>query len=85
MFVDREHVVDIKNGEQVEIEVSEGERIVQVKIDWITSDPCFVYADPSERVELECGSPLKESQTFNVWQLTKALTGKANYLYVRKK
>lgn len=85
MFVDRENKVDIKDGEQVEIEVPEGERMVQVKIDWITSDPCFVHADASARVELECGSPLKESQKFNVWQLMKALAGKADYLYVRKK
>ena len=59
VVVDGNVVGEIKNGQQIELDVSQGKHELFLKIDWCRSNVVEFESDGSSDIEFECGSNLR--------------------------
>lgn len=81
IHVDGSQIGSIKRGETVELDVESGEHIIQLKIDWLESNPVAFEIDDGT-VNFECGS------NFSGFRILKAavylLFPRGDYLWLRR-
>jgi hypothetical protein len=51
----------VRNASVAEFEIAPGQHDLQVKIDWVASDPVTFVAEPGQIIEFECGHPAPNS------------------------
>ncbi len=58
IFIDNIHSCDISNGETKEIDISNGQHIIYLKIDWCRSNKLTFFKD-NNIIEFECGNSIR--------------------------
>jgi hypothetical protein len=64
VYLNDQHVNDIRDGEEIEIPSEEGQQDIQIKVDWAKSVKYKVNVNKDEEIYLLCGSPLKGAKLF---------------------
>lgn len=59
IFCNAKHVGDIRDGEIVELDISPGNHLVWLRIDWCGSNKLELLAEEGETIHLNCGSGLR--------------------------
>lgn len=59
LCVDGHHVGDLGRGETFELELVPGWHVLQLKIDWCTSNTLHIHIQDEKDIELQCGSSMK--------------------------
>lgn len=59
VVLDGNIVGELKNGQQIEIDVSNGKHELYIKIDWCRSNTVEFESDGNKNLEFECGSSLR--------------------------
>lgn len=67
MEIDGAEMGNIKDGGRLRIDLQPGEHVIQVKIDWCTSQPLRFTLAEGEKLKFRCGSPIRG------WKLLLAL------------
>lgn len=62
VYLDNEKVGKVKNGKELQFEVTEGKHLLFLKVDWCTSNQLIVYAHEHENVILECYPTARDSK-----------------------
>lgn len=82
ILLDDEEVGRIKNGKMLEIEVSPGTHLLQLKIDWCTSNQ-VEFKCRDEIIEFECGNNFTGKKVFS--GVLNTLGTRGDYLWLRQK
>ena len=64
IVVDGKHIKDIKDGERLEFELSEGNHTIYLKIDWCRSNTIDFHLAANEVITFNCGNSMKGWKIF---------------------
>jgi len=82
VVLDGNVVGKVRNGQQVEINVSQGKHVLFLKIDWCQSNAVEFESNGSSNVEFDCGSNLRGLKIF--LSIVYATILRSKYIWLKK-
>lgn len=82
MIIDGDEMGNIKDGGRLRIELQPGEHVIQVKVDWCTSQTLRFTLAEGEVLKFRCGSPIRGWKLLLV--LFFILGSPDNYLFIEQ-